>query len=36
VRRQASPPALLLAVAGLAALTLAVTTWQSRRTAEPG
>lgn len=35
LRPYASPPALLLAVAGLAALTLAVTAWQSRRTTEP-
>ncbi len=32
LRPYASPPALLLAVAGLAALTLAVTAWQARRT----
>jgi MFS family permease len=36
LRPYASPAALLLAVAGLAALTLAVTAWQYRRTAEPG
>lgn len=33
LRPYASPPALLLAVAALAALTLAVTAWQARRTA---
>lgn len=34
LRPYASPPALLLAVAGLAALTLAVTAWQAHRTAD--